>query len=65
MRLVLLIILVALPGIAALSYHSFLDRENAINAALEQAINVIDITNSEQANLIEETRVFFTALVYI
>lgn len=62
MRLVLLIILVALPGIAALSYQSLLDRETAINAALERATNIIEITNSEQANLIEETRVFLQRL---
>ncbi len=61
-KLVLLIILVALPGLAGLIYHSFIERKNAINAALEQAINIVEITTSEQANLIEETRVFLQRL---
>lgn len=61
-RLVLLIILVALPGLAGLTYQSFIERERAINTALEQAINIVEITTSEQANLIEETRIFLQRL---
>lgn len=61
-RLVLLIILVALPGLAGLTYQAFIERERAINAALEKAINIVEITTSEQANLIKETRTFLQRL---
>jgi hypothetical protein len=42
-RLVLLIILVALPGLAGLTYQAFIERERATNAALEKAINIVEI----------------------
>jgi len=61
-RLVLLIILVALPGLVGLIYQSFIERERAINIALKQAANIVEITTSEQANLIEETRGFLQRL---
>ena len=58
----MLIILVALPGLAGLSYQSFMERKSAIDTALEQAINIVEITTSKQANLIEETRIFLQRL---
>jgi diguanylate cyclase (GGDEF)-like protein/PAS domain S-box-containing protein len=61
-KLVLLIILVALPGIAGLIYQSFVERNHAINTALKQAINIVEITTSEQSALIEETRIFLQRL---
>jgi hypothetical protein len=61
-KLILLIVLVALPGLAGLSYQSFVERKSAIDTALKQAINIVEITTSEQANLIEETRIFLQRL---
>jgi diguanylate cyclase (GGDEF)-like protein/PAS domain S-box-containing protein len=61
-RLVLLIILVALPGLAGLVYQSLVAREYAINNALQKAIDSVDITTSKQDKLIEETERFLQRL---
>ena len=57
-RLVLLIILVALPGLAGLIYLTFVERGNAINAALQQAINTVETTTTNQTQLISEIKSF-------
>lgn len=61
-RLVLLVILVALPGLTGLTYQSFVHRQHTIDTAIEQAINIVEIITSEQANLIKETQVFLQRL---
>jgi diguanylate cyclase (GGDEF)-like protein/PAS domain S-box-containing protein len=61
-KLILLIILVALPGLAGLIYQSFVERNHAIDTALKQAINIVEVTTSEQTALIEETSVFLQRL---
>jgi diguanylate cyclase (GGDEF)-like protein/PAS domain S-box-containing protein len=61
-RLVLLIILVALPGLAGLIYQSFLERKSAIDTALQRAINTVETTTNDQALLIEDTRSFLQRL---
>ena len=61
-RLVLLIILVALPGLVGLFYQSFVERGNAINAALKQAINTVESTTTDQTQLIKETKLFLQRL---
>ncbi|MCG6202051.1 diguanylate cyclase domain-containing protein [Psychromonas antarctica] len=61
-RLILLIILVALPGLACLIYHSFVARKEAINASLQQAINVVNVTTENQAQLITKTQHFLQVL---
>jgi diguanylate cyclase (GGDEF)-like protein/PAS domain S-box-containing protein len=61
-RLVLLILLVALPGLVGVIYQSFVEREHAINVALQQAINTVEITTANQEKVIRETRIFLQAL---
>jgi diguanylate cyclase (GGDEF)-like protein/PAS domain S-box-containing protein len=61
-RLVLLIILVALPGLAGLVYQSFIERKNTINTALQRAINTVETTTSDQAQLIKDTQRFLKRL---
>jgi hypothetical protein len=61
-RLVLLIILVALPGLAGVIYQSFVEREHAINAALQQAINTVEATTTDQTQLIRDTQNFLQRL---
>lgn len=61
-RLVLLIVIVALPGLIGLIYHSFLLREHAIDNAIKQAINTVDATTAEQSNLIRRTETFLQRL---
>lgn len=61
-RLVLLIIFVALPGFASVIYHTFADRKQHIDSALQQAINIVEITTTDQAQLISETKSFLQSL---
>ncbi|MEH6446813.1 MAG: EAL domain-containing protein [Oceanospirillaceae bacterium] len=61
-RLILLILLLALPGLAGIIYQSFVERENAIDLALQQAIKTVEITTANQEKVIKETRTFLKAL---
>jgi len=61
-KLIFLIILVALPGLTGLIYQAFVERKHAIDTAIEQAINIVELTTSEQADLIEETKFFLQRL---
>ncbi|MFT5716946.1 MAG: diguanylate cyclase (GGDEF)-like protein/PAS domain S-box-containing protein [Oleiphilaceae bacterium] len=61
-RLILLVVLVALPGLVGLTYHSYIDRQHAINVAQLQAINTVDITTAYQAQLIKKTQSFLQVL---
>jgi diguanylate cyclase (GGDEF)-like protein/PAS domain S-box-containing protein len=61
-RLILLIILVALPGLVGLIYQSFVERGNAIDAALQQAIKTVETTTNEQNKVIKDTHIFLQRL---
>jgi diguanylate cyclase (GGDEF)-like protein/PAS domain S-box-containing protein len=61
-RLALLIILVALPGLIIPIFLSVQERDNAINAALQQAVTTVDTITAEQAQVIEGTRGFLKRL---
>jgi diguanylate cyclase (GGDEF)-like protein/PAS domain S-box-containing protein len=61
-RLILLILLSALPGIIGIIYQSVVERENAIDLALQRAINTVEITSANQKKVINETRSFLMAL---
>jgi diguanylate cyclase (GGDEF)-like protein/PAS domain S-box-containing protein len=61
-KLILLIILVAIPGLTGLIYESFLERKNTINDAVKQAINIAEITAADQSNLIKRTHKFLKRL---
>jgi diguanylate cyclase (GGDEF)-like protein/PAS domain S-box-containing protein len=61
-KLILLIILVAVPGLAGIIYQSFMERQQAIDTAIKQAINIVELTISEQATLIKETKFFLQRL---
>lgn len=61
-RLVLLILLVALPGLLALIFNTITERKNAINAALEQAVKTVDTLSADQAKVIESTQLFLKRL---
>ena len=61
-RLILLLILVALPGLIGLIYYSIVDRAHAIKAAQQQAVNTVNITTANQALLIENTHYFLHVL---
>jgi diguanylate cyclase (GGDEF)-like protein/PAS domain S-box-containing protein len=61
-KLILLIILVALPGLAGLIFQSVAERKHAMNAILQQGINTVDNTIAHQAQLIKETQSFLLNL---
>ena len=61
-RLILLIILVALPGLVALILETITERKNAINLALQQAVRTVEILSADQASVIEDTQVFLQRL---
>lgn len=61
-RLVLLIILVALPGLAGLIYQTFVERRQSINAGLQQALDIVETTTADQTQLISETKSFLQSL---
>ena len=61
-KLILLIILVALPGLVGLIYQSIAERKHAINVILQQGIKTVDNTIDHQALLIKETQFFLLNL---
>jgi diguanylate cyclase (GGDEF)-like protein/PAS domain S-box-containing protein len=61
-KLILLIVLVAIPGLVGLIYELLLERENAINEAVVQAVNTAEITTADQSTLIERTHKFLARL---
>ncbi|GAB2700368.1 EAL domain-containing protein [Aliiglaciecola aliphaticivorans] len=61
-RLVLLILLVALPGIFTLVYMSIEERQHAIHAAQHEAIKTVEVTTTFQALLIRRTENFLKHL---
>lgn len=61
-RLILLILLVALPGLGGLIYESVLERRSAINSAQNHAINTVSISTDFQSHLIEKTEHFLKSL---
>lgn len=61
-RLILLIILIALPSLIGLLYQSFVERKVAIEAATQQALTTVEFTTINQAILIKETQTFLQRL---
>jgi diguanylate cyclase (GGDEF)-like protein/PAS domain S-box-containing protein len=61
-RLILLVILVALPGLIGLIYESIIERKNAIDFALTRAINTVDMTTDFQTHLVDDTEYFLKNL---
>ncbi len=62
LRLVLLIMLVAVPGVAMLAAKAWEDRAEAIAAARLRAIDTVDLLAEDQARLIEDTRNYLRRL---
>ncbi|MFT6029787.1 MAG: diguanylate cyclase (GGDEF)-like protein/PAS domain S-box-containing protein [Oleiphilaceae bacterium] len=61
-RLVLLIVLVALPGLIIFIFLSIEERNNAINAALQQAVNTVGTITAEQTQIVKGTKYFLQRL---
>ena len=61
-KLILLIILVALPGLVGLIYQSITERKHAMNALLQQGIHTVDNSILHQSQLIKETQHFLMNL---
>tara|TARA_Y100000296_G_scaffold25687_1_gene30195 strand:- start:9853 stop:12969 length:3117 start_codon:yes stop_codon:yes gene_type:complete len=54
--------MIAIPGFIGISYDAYVEREQAIKAAVSQAVNTTKTHSKIQANLIEETRYFLKNL---
>lgn len=61
-RVIILISMIAIPGFIGISYDAYVEREQAIKAAVSQAVNTTKTHSKIQANLIEETRYFLKNL---
>ncbi|CAB9495265.1 EAL domain-containing protein [Alteromonas macleodii] len=61
-RVIILISMIAIPGFIGISYDAYVEREQAIKAAVSQAVNTTKTHSKIQANLIEETRHFLKNL---
>ncbi|TVT58960.1 MAG: EAL domain-containing protein [Azoarcus sp. PHD] len=61
-RLVALVVLVALPGVAMLAVNAWKGRIEAIEGVQQQAIDTASLLASDQARLIEETRRYLERL---
>lgn len=61
-RVIILILLIAIPGFIGIFYNTYVEREQAIKAAVSRAVNTTKTHSKIQANLIEETRHFLKNL---
>lgn len=61
-RIILLIIMVALPGLIGVFYDSYVERERAVEAAISQSVNTAQATSKFQSALIDKTRIFLQNL---
>ena len=61
-RVIILISMIAIPGFIGISYDAYVEREQAIKAAVSQAVNTTKTHSKIQSNLIEETRYFLKNL---
>ncbi|WP_334056386.1 bifunctional diguanylate cyclase/phosphodiesterase [Alteromonas sp. S005] len=61
-RVIILILMIAIPGFIGISYDAYVEREQAIKTAVSQAVNTAKTHSKIQANLIEETRHFLKNL---
>ena len=55
-RVIILILMIAIPGFIGIFYDAYVEREQAIKTAISQAVNTAKTHSKIQANLIEETR---------
>lgn len=61
-RVIILILMIAIPGFIGISYDAYVEREQAIKTALSRAVNTAKAHSKIQANLVEETRHFLKNL---
>ncbi|MDO6567168.1 EAL domain-containing protein [Alteromonas sp. 1_MG-2023] len=61
-RIIILIVIVALPGLVGIFYDAYVEREHAINGAFNQAVNTAQATTKFQATLIDKTHIFLQNL---
>lgn len=57
-RIILLIVVTAIPGLFGIFYNAYAEREKAINSAINQAINTARTHSKIQSKIINETRAF-------
>lgn len=61
-RVIILILMIAIPGFIGIFYNAYMEREEAIKTAVSQAVNTTKTHSKIQAKLIEETRHFLKNL---
>ena len=61
-RVIILILMIAVPGFISIFYDAFVEREQAIKAAVIQAVNTTKTHSKIQANLIDKTQHFLKNL---
>ena len=62
LRIIILIVMVAIPGLIGIFYDAYVEREQAINSAINQSVNMAKTHSKIQAGLIDKTQHFLKNL---